>query len=136
MPEPAPIDIERLSRIAATIRGARLVVIFGSVARGRPSPWSDVDIGVSGGEYWEGLRIGAQIGAAIGREPHVVDLDTASDALRFRVAREGILLWEDAPKTWTRFQADSAVRYFDVQSIVARCAEGVRRRLLREARNG
>lgn len=136
MPDAAPLDLDRLSRIAASAGGARLVVIFGSIARGQPSPWSDVDIGVSGCEFWEGLRIGARIGAALGREPHVVDLDTASDALRFRVAREGILLWEAAPGTWTRFRADSAVRYFDVLPIVKRCAEGVRSRLLREASSG
>jgi predicted nucleotidyltransferase len=134
--EPAPFDLDSVSRIAATVRGARLLVIFGSIARGRPMPWSDVDIGVSGGEFWEGLRVGARIGAALGREPHVVDLDTASEALRFRVAREGILLWEVAPGTWARFQAESALRYFDVQTIVKRCTEGVRGRILREARGG
>ena len=116
--------------------GVKLVVLFGSVARGQARPDSDADIAILGGEFWDGLRIGAAIGARLGREPHVVDLGTANDLLRFQAAREGILLHEGEPDAWVRFQAESAVRYFDIAPLIAQCAAGARRRLAREAGHG
>jgi predicted nucleotidyltransferase len=129
--------IERIAPQAALLGrshpGTTLIVLFGSVARGQARPDSDVDIAVLGPEFWGGLAIGAELGGSLGREPHVVDLATASDLLRFTVAREGLPLFQGTPDAWPRFQAESAVRYFDVAPIIALCAEGARRRLAREA---
>lgn len=124
------------ARVAPACPGVVLVVLFGSVARGGARDSSDVDIGVLGANFWDALKIGAELGAAFGREPHVVDLATASDLLRFQVAREGLPLFQGAPDAWPRFQAESALRYFDVAPIIALCAEGARRRLAREAAGG
>ena len=111
----------------------RLIVVFGSAATGRARPDSDVDVGVLGGGFWEQLEVGSEIGRLMGREPHVVDLATASDWLRFEVARDGQLAYQIEPSAWARFRAESAVRYFDLAPIIALCSEGVRRRLLKEA---
>jgi len=124
------------ARVGVACPGLKLIVLFGSVARGEPLTDSDVDIGVLGSEFWDGLRAGSEIADCFGREPHVVDLATANDLLRFRVAREGVPLFEGAPDEWPRFQAESAVRYFDVAPIIAMCADGARRRLTREAAFG
>jgi len=128
------LDLDTLRAVAQRYPEARLVVLFGSVARGQAVPWSDADVGVSGLAFWRGLELGAELGAKFGREVHVVDLDTASEALCFAVARDGILVAEGAPDAWARFQAESALRYFDLAPIIARCAEGARRALL--ARGG
>lgn len=130
----APLDMAGLARVANRFP-ARLVVIFGSVARGRSFAWSDVDVGVSGCDFWTGLRLGAAIGAALGRQAHVVDLDRSGDHLRFRAAREGLLVRE-VDGAWARFRAEAALRWFDVAPIVVRCAEGARRRLRLEAARG
>ncbi len=130
------LDIASLREIAARAAEARLVVLFGSVARGKAFPWSDVDIGVSGVEFWRGLEIGGEVAGCLGREPHVVDMDAASDWLRFNIAREGILLHEGTPDAWKRFQAEAALRYFDLRPIIRLCADGVRRRLREEASRG
>jgi predicted nucleotidyltransferase len=128
------LDLDTLRTVAQRYPEARLVVLFGSVARGEAVPWSDADVGVSGLPFWRGLELGAELGALVGREVHVVDLETASEALCFAVARDGSLVAQGAPDAWACFQAAAALRYFDLQPIIARCAEGARRALL--ARGG
>ena len=118
---------------AGKVPGLRLVVLFGSVANQTARPASDVDIGVLGGDGWKALELGAAVAAVVGREPHVVDLATAPLALRFEIARTALLLLETEPHLFARFQAQAALEYFDLAPLRARCAEGVRRRLRKEA---
>lgn len=129
-------DLEELRSAARACPDAGLVVLFGSAARGTAAPWSDADIGVSGVTFWRGLEIGARLGVALRREPHVVDLERASDWLRFLVAREGVLLCEGVVDAWVIFKAEAALRYFDLAPILSLCAEGARRRLARESARG
>jgi len=129
-----PTTIERLTSALRGFGDARLIVLFGSVVRGDARPWSDVDIGVAGVSLLRGGEIGSVVSAVVGREPHVVDLEHASDHLRFEVARGGILLAEAERDTWTRFKAEAALRWFDLAPIVALCRDGVARRLAEEAR--
>jgi predicted nucleotidyltransferase len=128
--------LHRLRALASRAVGARLVVVFGSVARADAAPDSDVDIGVSGLGFWEGLRLGHELGAELGREPHVVDLDRATDLLRVQVAKGGVLLHEGEPDAWALFRAGAIVRWLDLAPLVALCAEGARLRLLRDRRHG
>jgi predicted nucleotidyltransferase len=126
---PDPAAVAALVRAGA---GIQLVVLFGSSASGRARPGSDVDVAVLGGGLWDQLGVASDVAALLGREPDPVDLGTASDWLRFEVARRGALLFEDEPGRWHRFQAEAMLRWFDLAPIVARCAEGVRRRLARD----
>lgn len=112
------------------------LVVFGSVARGEALPSSDLDLGVLGCSFWEALEISAELGAAAGREPHVVELERASDRLRLEVARDGMLLQEAVPGMFNRFRAESFVRWLDVAPMVALCTEGARRRLKKDAAHG
>ena len=120
--------------IAGRHPSIRLTVLFGSVARGTPLAWSDVDVGVLGGTWLEQLKLGAEMGRSLGREAHVVDMEHAPDALRQEIARHGILVGETFPGTWAQYRADSFVRWFEVAPLRRRCAEGVRRRLIEESR--
>jgi uncharacterized protein len=120
-------------RLAARWPEVRLIVVFGSVATGRARPDSDVDVGVLGGSFWDQLDVAAEIGRLTKREPHAVDLASASDWLRFQAARDGRIVHEQEPGAWARFQAESALRYFDLAPIIALCTEGVQRRLLKDA---
>jgi len=129
-----PLDPLRLA--AARYPGARLVVLFGSVARGTAAAWSDLDIGVSGLDTWSALELGAELGELLGREPHVVDLDEASDWLRYRVAEDGVLLLEAEEGTWARYVARAMLGYFDLAPIIELCAEGARQALARGASHG
>ncbi len=118
---------------AGRMLGLRLVVLFGSVARGVARADSDADLAVLGGDSWSALELGSALAALLGREPHVVDLASASELLRFEVASAGIPLYEAERYAWARFQADAALDYFDLAPVIELCAEGVRRRLRREA---
>ena len=130
------IDADPLARIARRFPDVRLVVLYGSLARAQALPTSDADIAVLGGTFWGGLSLGAELGAVLGREPHVVELEHASDLLRIEVARDGKLLYERDPDTWMRFRAEALVRWLDLAPLVKRCADGVRERLRREASRG
>ena len=133
---PPGLDRAAVERIARECPGVRLVVLFGSVARGTARADSDADIGVLGGQFWDALKIGSEVGARLGREPQVVDLEAANDLLRFEAARDGAPLFEAAPDAWRIFQAQAAIRYFEIQPLIALCAGGARRRLMNEASRG
>jgi predicted nucleotidyltransferase len=130
------IDVPALARACAGHAGVRLVALFGSVAREAARADSDVDVAVLGGEFWDQCGLGSDLGGLLGREPHVVDLQTASDWLRFQVARDGILVFEASSGAWADFKARAMVAYWDLAPTIALCAAGVKQRLLREARHG
>lgn len=123
------------TRLAREAAGLRLIVLFGSVARGQALPMSDVDIGVLGAEFWDGLRIGSDLAHLCQREPHVVVLDTAPELLRYEVARDGVLLFECERDDWAKFRADAIVRYLDFKPTLDLCVAGARR-MLAQARRG
>lgn len=132
----ATLDVPALAAIASRFPEVKLVVLFGSVARGQALPTSDADFAVLGSSFWSGLSLGAELGRALGREPHVVELETASDLRRMQVVRDGTLIYEREPDVWVRFKAESLVRWLDIAPMVELCAAGVRKRLLAEARRG
>lgn len=111
-------------------------MVFGSVARGEALADSDVDVAVLGGEFWDQLKLAADVGAGMGREAHAVDLSRAGETLRYHVARDGVLLFAAEPSAWPRFRAEAVLRYLDFEPVLNICAEGARRRLRAEARGG
>ena len=97
---------------------------------------SDMDIEILGTGFWESLRIGADLARLCAREPHVVQLEAASELLRYEIARDGVPLFECGPDAWPRFRAEAIVRYLDFKPTLDLCVAGARRRLAAEARRG
>jgi predicted nucleotidyltransferase len=126
-------QLRDLGEVVGAVPGVRLVVVFGSVARGKAFPDSDVDVAVMSGGFWDQLELGTKVGALLQREAHVVDLATAGEMLRYLVAREGIPIFEVDPTAWPRFQAEAAIGYFDFEPTLKLCAEAARRRVRAEA---
>jgi len=94
--------------------GARLAVLFGSAARGKPAPGSDLDVGVlldPGGKSAAALEVA--LARATGRRVDVVRLEAAPPLLRFEIARDGRVLLERAPYAWADFRARAMTDWWD-----------------------
>ena len=88
-------------------------MLFGSVARARQHPGSDLDVGVLGPglDGLSGLQV--TLSRATGRTVDLVDLGHASPLLRFEIARDGHVLVERADVHWSDFQARAMVDWWD-----------------------
>lgn len=92
-----PYDAHALAQEAQAL-GLRLIVLFGSWAKGNPPPGpnSDVDIAVLGladAEFWDGFKA---LSRAFQDYPlDVVLLEHADPLLRHEIMHKGILLWGD-----------------------------------------
>jgi len=87
-------SIEDAVREAARGRpGLRLVVLFGSTARGEAGPSSDVDLGVLGAGG-DGPAMAAEVSRAVGREVDVVALEGELPVpLLEALVRDGRVVW-------------------------------------------
>jgi predicted nucleotidyltransferase len=85
-------SVEEAVREAARQQpGLRLVVWFGSTARGDATPGSDVDLGVLGGD---GAALAAEVSRAVGREVDLVSLEGELPVpLLEALVRDGRVIW-------------------------------------------
>ncbi len=115
-------DVERLAAnledLRAVAPSVALVVLFGSVARGRPRRESDVDVAVlsDGAADLDALYLllAPRLAASA---LDVVDLRRAGSTLAFQVARHGRPLYERDPGAFRSFQALASRRYCDTDKL-------------------
>lgn len=124
---------ERLRSVLAGGPPVRLALLFGSAARGALRPDSDVDIAVVFTEpdltLSEELALQARLAKVAGREVDLVRLDRASSMLRWRVAKEGVVLLADPPVEAVRFRARAAIDHADMLPQLEHAQERIRQRL-------
>lgn len=111
-----------------------VAALFGSAARGRMHPGSDIDlyIRLRRGRTWtwsEQREVVGSLEAVAGAEVDLIveDADRTSVILRLEVARHGVLLFEGSPGAWVTLRAEAMVAYAELEPTLRRCAEGVRR---------
>jgi len=116
----------------------RLLVLFGSTARGKAGPRSDVDLGVLLDPYNAALRfkVDAELGRAAGREVDTVLLDDAPPLLRFEITKEGVLLLEREEGLWTHFKAKAMVDWWDWAPTFRMMSDASIRRLREKIADG
>lgn len=116
----------------------RLLVLFGSTARGKAGPRSDVDLGVLLDPYSAALRfkVDAELGRAAGREVDTVLLDDAPPLLRFEITRDGVLLFEREEGLWTHFKTKAMVDWWDWAPTFRIISDASIRRLREKIANG
>src|SRR4051794_2064573 len=113
-PPPPPATLEDLAALAAGAPGLRLLLLFGSRARGDASASSDWDFGYLAGDGFDPDELLADLIGRLNTE-HVdlVDLARANGLLRYRAAAEGMLLHEAVPDELERFWFDAVSFWYD-----------------------
>ena len=101
--------------------GLDLLVLHGSRARGDGAPTSDWDFGYLGETDSAALTAAASHLLATDAVD-VVDLARASALLRFRAARDGVVMIERSPDAFLRFRLE-AVRFWCDAGTVIRAAQ-------------
>jgi predicted nucleotidyltransferase len=103
-------------------KAIRLLVAFGSVARGQHRPDSDLDLAV----WLEAADVTplalVTLDTALqplfpGQHLDLVLLNSASPLLQFQVARQGLPLFEATPGVFQAFQVLAAKRYADTAHL-------------------
>ncbi|HEV2851169.1 MAG TPA: nucleotidyltransferase domain-containing protein [Thermoanaerobaculia bacterium] len=131
--------LERLRQCAASLPEVRLAVLFGSTARGKAGPKSDVDIGVllEPDTPESRSRVEVDLGRAVsGRDVDVIFVKDAPPLLRFEIARDGVVLRQDEDGLWTGFKAQAMIDWWDWEPIASRIEAALIERLRRKVGHG
>jgi predicted nucleotidyltransferase len=115
--------------------GIDLVILFGSVARGRMHAESDLDIAVRFVQGKPGFETEARIAGELHqalkppRELDLVVLNGASPLLLVQVAGDGVPLYTAASELWPLFRLYARRRFEDTEKYRRRHWEALRKRL-------
>ena len=129
-----PTPERRLARLleAKPHPGLRLLLLFGSRARGDAKAAADWDLAYLASAPFDADGLLADLAGAIGVDRiDLVDLSRAGGQLRYRAARDGRVLFEVRPGEFERFWLDAVSFWCDVAPVVERAYEGVLSRLER-----
>lgn len=118
--ERVPVDFSR-DQLATAARelGLRLVVLYGSYAKGRPGPQSDLDVAVLGcpvGKFWECYENLLEVFRAYSLD--LVRLEDADALLRDEIMRDAILLYGD-PDLFYEYRAFAYRDFVDSADLFA-----------------
>lgn len=110
--------------------------LFGSFAKGTPTPSSDIDLAflldkkTAGADSTElSSRYSVDLSEKLGREVDVIILNEAPPFLKFQVLRYGQPLFERDVKRSRRFMAASLIEYFDFEPLKRSMEERIIQRL-------
>jgi len=106
---------ETLRATLETFREVRMAVLFGSTARGKATPKSDLDVGVlldddAPKSTWD---IELALAGALRPPVDLIDLRSAPPLLRFEISREGRVLFEREEGLWPGFKARAMLDWWD-----------------------
>lgn len=123
-----PVDALE-ARLSTGRPGLRLLLLFGSRARGEATPTSDWDFGFLGDDSLDTGGLLAELTEAIGSDDvDLVDLARANGQLRFRAAEDARVLHEAAPGDFHRFWFEAVTFWCDMGAIFREGYDAVLRR--------
>jgi predicted nucleotidyltransferase len=115
---------------AKSYPGLRLLLLFGSRARGDAGAGADWDLAYLAEPLFDADGLLADVAGRVGADRvDLVDLARAGGQLRYRAARDGRVLFEVRPGEFERFWFDAVSFWCDVAPVVERAYEGVLSRL-------
>lgn len=118
MPLTPDLVARRLADLPEGAPGLQLLVLFGSLAKGRKTGKGDVDLGAQcdGPADLDALYLA--IAPRLGTDRvDLIDLRRAGPLLAFEVARTGRLLFERRPGAFRAFQSLASRRYCDTAKV-------------------
>lgn len=99
--------------------GVRLGVLFGSRARGDATAGSDWDIGYLADDRLDRDRLMTDLVHALNTERiDLVDLERAGGLVRFRAARDGVVVLEAMPDAFACFWLEAVRFWCDAGSVI------------------
>jgi uncharacterized protein len=121
---------DSLNRLAQATPDLRLLLLYGSRARGESHAQSDWDFGYAGGPRLDAAALLAGVVEII-RDDRVdlVNLATAGGLLRYRSARDGVVLFESSPRLGEQFRLDAAGFWCDAGPVLQRGYQAVLERI-------
>lgn len=131
MPAAAPVAVlDALTMQARATPGLRVLLLFGSRARGESHSASDWDFAyLADGTFDLPAFLGALVEIVGSDAIDLVDLDRAGGLLRFRAARDGVTLFEAQPRLAERFRLDAAHFWCEASPVLQRGYDAVLARL-------
>ena len=97
----------------------RLAVLFGSRARGDATAASDWDIGYFADDRLDRERLMVDLVHALNTESvDLVDLERAGGLVRFRAARDGVVVFEALPDAFARFWLEAVTFWCDAGPVI------------------
>ena len=130
--DPATIIRCAADVLAGAVKPPRLVVLFGSHARGTAHDDSDIDLGFLPGEKMslaEELALEAELTRTLEHEVDLVPLDTDDTMLKWRAARDGVVVRAVPPMEAARFFARAAVEHDEMAPTLEEAGRRFARRL-------
>lgn len=128
-------SVEQLKPLAKNF-GLRLIVLFGSTARGVMNRESDIDLGVLSEKPLSPVqrrRLWSALSALFPADVDLTVLNHADPLVSYQIASEGVILFETVSFAWETWKSYAMRRYWDThkfresQSIyLARRAEELR----------
>lgn len=117
---------DSLTHLAAGHPGLRLLVLYGSRAGEQAREGADWDLAYLADGDLDPLELLAEATTALGSDDvDLVDLATASGLLRFRVARDGVALYEDPPGAFEEFVLQAVHFWCDAGPVIRAAHEAV-----------
>lgn len=114
---PALAEIRAAAERIGLERGCRLIVLFGSVARGEPGA-EDIDLGILADQRIDLVDLTNRWIRELGSQAvDLCDLRTADPLLLALAASDGIPLFEAEPTEFARFASLAMRRYADTRKF-------------------
>jgi predicted nucleotidyltransferase len=114
-----PVPPDELTEIASRLPGLRLLLLHGSRARGQAHSRSDWDLAYVADSSLDPEELRAALGGHLDTDAvDLADLETAGALLRYRVARDGVLLFETKPGTFEAFRMDAIHTWCDMEPVL------------------
>lgn len=110
---------EQLKPLAKAF-GLRLIVLFGSTARGATNRESDIDLGVLSEKplsLMQRQRLWSALSTLFPADVDLTVLNHADPLVSYKVASEGIILFEAVPLAWETWKSYAVRRYWDTHKF-------------------